>query len=159
MRRPTIAIFLSIAMLATLTVTAFAIASPGVGAPSERDLPLIVSGQPTLVGSSVWDSNGAVPVAPSAVEMTVAAAPSAPSPSGHTASPARASSSGHISSPAGTSAASGASTAAHDATVTHSSGTKAKKKDSAHAYDDADHEVIAPRLHESDEHKSDEHLD
>jgi hypothetical protein len=158
MRRPTIAIFLSIAMLATLTVTAFAIASPGVGAPSERDLPLIVSGQPTLVGSSVWDSAGAVPVAPAAVEMTVAAAPSAPSPSGHTASPARASSSGHAAAPAGTSAASGASTAAHDATVTHSSGTK-KNKDSAHAHDDADHEVVAPSLHESDEHKSDEHLD
>ena len=147
-------------MLAGLTVTGFAVASPGVSAPSERDLPLIVSGQPAALGSSVWDSAGAVPDAPAAVEMTVAAAPSGPSSSGHPASAAAAPSGGHAAgTSAGRSSSSSASTGSNGATVTRGSGTKAKKKDSAHAYEDADHEVVVPRLHESDEHKRAEHFD
>jgi hypothetical protein len=150
-------------MLAALTVTAFAIASPSVGAPSERDLPLIVSGQPTALGSSVWGSAGAVPDAPPAVAMTLAAAPSRPSAPGRAAPAAHVSSGGHVArppvTPATGSASGSASSVSHDATVTHGSGTKMNKKDTAHAHDDADHEVVVPRLHESDEQKRAKHFD
>jgi hypothetical protein len=162
MRRPTIAIFVSIAVLATVTVTAFAVASPDVSAPSARDLPSIVSQHPVAFGTTTWDAasdsvaSTATPFAGAAgTPSTDAARVSAPP--GGDAQPAGGSSPGQR--PAAPGAAepgspAGSGTAGGSGGSDGSSPPDASHTSDGHGSGDGGHspgghEVVRPHLHES----------
>lgn len=116
--RPSVAAALAVALLAALTVTAFAVTLPAVSGPQARDLPRIVS-EATVAPVATASPTGAVEPSQS---NTNTPAPSSSGSSGSTGP--------RPSNPS----APDASTPARD-----------------HHAASADHEVVEPRLHESDD--------
>jgi hypothetical protein len=121
--RPAVVLALAIALLGSLSITAFAISLPGVSAPQAHDLPRIVSALPT--GSS---------------------ASTATSTTGSSATPTAStgSSSGSTSHTSGT-AGQGSSTSGPKSTPSDGDGDEATSNGGS-----SDHEVVSPHLHESD---------
>lgn len=144
--RPSVVTFLAVTVAASLTVTALALAMPGASAPRARDLPRIVSEQ------SHESAAATAPVRPASSAASKVSASATP--------PARSVAPSHGGSPsAGTSSGSGkphhASTAPDPSNASGSSGGSGDShgsdghSSSSGGHDSSDHEVVAPRLHES----------
>ena len=138
MRRTARLIVTALVLLAAMSVGAFAASSPVVLSPRASDLPKIVTAL-TLPASSTVAATATTRVTPPP-SAAKAPRPAAPSPSPHSAAPGSGSS--------GASASSGSSKSDPGAT--------ASRGDRPHDSHDSDHEVVAPKLHESDDHSGEQ---
>ena len=140
MRRTARLIVTALVLLAAMSVGAFAASSPAGISPRASDLPKIVTALTLPASSTVAVTATAPTTSPSPSSGAKAPGPSAASPS------ARAGTRGPTSS--GSSASSGSSKS--------DSSAAASRSDRSHDSHDSDHEVVAPKLHESDGHSGEQ---
>lgn len=135
-RRPTVALFLAVLIFGALTITAFAVSMPSASAPKAADLPRIVTDKPVGADTSA-----------SVITTGVLNATATPKPA----------------KPAATATnTSGANRPGPKASASNSNDPDDDDDDDTSEDGDTDHdrgnhEVVKPRLHESDEdgHKKD----
>lgn len=150
-RRPMVTVLLAVALLATLTVTAFAVSLPDVSAPTARDLPKIVTDEVLATPSSGVSTvpAHAGPTASTSADSTSTAGPvsTATGSSGHKKSGGTSSAS-HPASNHGSAGSSGQGSGNNSGSGSGNGGSNNGSGNGGH--DSHDREVVHPHLHESD---------